>query len=87
VKEDARMDTQKITLTITRKTLDKMKRIAALRQISISSLLTQMIEKLAEKEDGYALACQRQLNLLKVGFDLGFTEQNPTGRDELHQRS
>ena len=80
------METQNITLSLPKRTLKKIKQIAAQRQISVSGLLSDLLEQVADQESGYARARQRQLALLEKGFDLGLKEKRPAFRDELHER-
>ena len=78
------METQNITLSLPKTTLQKIKLLAAQRQSSVSRLLTEALEKIADDETGYDEARKRQLKWMETGFDLGF--QNPVSRDELHER-
>jgi predicted DNA-binding ribbon-helix-helix protein len=80
------METQNITLSLPKRTLKRIKQIAAQRQTSVSALLSDMLEELADQETGYARARQRQLASLEKGFDLGLKEKRPPSRDELHER-
>jgi len=80
------MEMQNITLSLPKKTLRKIKLIAAQRGTSISRLLTQKLEELAEAESGYAIAKKRQLELLERGFNLGLGNNKPASREELHER-
>lgn len=80
------METQNITLSLPKKTLRKVKWIAVQRNSSVSRVLTEMLEKLASEETGYAEARDRQLARMGKGFDLGFGQSRLPGRDELHER-
>jgi hypothetical protein len=80
------METQNITLSLPKRTLKKIKQIAAQRQTSVSSLLSEVLEEIADQETGYTRARQRQLVLLEKGFDLGLKEKQPASREELHER-
>jgi len=80
------METQNITLSIPKKVLKKIKILAAERQTSVSSLLTETLENLIEQETGYAEARQRQLEWLEHGFSLGLGTNKPGSREELHER-
>lgn len=81
------METQNITLAIPKEVLVKVKIIAARRQTSVSRLLTQMLEKLVQQEDGYDHARRRHMQLLQGGVDLGTQGHVETTRDELHERA
>jgi hypothetical protein len=80
------MDTQNITLSLPKDVLLKVKLIAVRRQTSVSRLLTQTLERLAEHEDVYAHARRRHLEWLNHGADLGTGGRVSTGREELHER-
>jgi hypothetical protein len=72
---------QKITLSLTKDTLQKVRVLAARRATSISRLVEDQIESLIEQEE----RAQRQaLALLDQGFHLGGVIQ--TLRDEWHDR-
>jgi hypothetical protein len=80
------METQNITLSLPKRTLKKIKQIAAQRQTSVSGLLSEILEEIADQETGYARARQHQLALLEKGFDLGLKEKRPVSREQLHER-
>ena len=80
------METQNITLAIPKKTLQKIKVIAAKRNSSISRLVTDALEQLANEETNYAEARERQIKLIKEGFNLGYGINELPDRDELHER-
>ena len=80
------METHNITLSLPKRTLKKIKQIAAQRQTSVSGLLSELLEQVADQETGYARARQRQLALLEKGFDLGLKAERPASREELHER-
>lgn len=80
------MDTQNITLSIPKEVLVKIKVIAARRQTSVSRMLTQMLERLAQQEDAYDRASRRHARWLKEGVDLGTRGEVLTRREELHER-
>ncbi|NLE60322.1 MAG: CopG family transcriptional regulator [Planctomycetes bacterium] len=80
------METQNITLSLPKDVLLKVKLIAVQRRTSVSGLLTQMLERLADREDAYALARRRHLEWLDLGADLGTCGRVPAARDDLHER-
>lgn len=73
-----------ITLKLDRELLRKVRVIAAEKDTSVSALLTEQLEKAVRDRDGYEKAKRRALEILKKGFDLGYTP--PASRDELHER-
>ena len=81
------METQNITLAIPKEILIKVKVLAARRQTSVSRMLTQMLEKLVQQEDGYDHARRRHIQWLESGDDLGTHGNIETRRDELHERA
>ena len=80
------METQNITLAIPKPILRKAKLIAVERQTSLSGLLTQLIADLVAREDQYAIAHKRNLELLEQGFDLGTNGVISWRREDLHER-
>ena len=81
------METQNITLSISKDVLLKVKLLAVKRQTSISGLLAQTLERLVQQEDAYTHARQRHLQRLEKSIDLGTGGQILTQRDELHERA
>ncbi len=63
--------TQNVTLAIPKDILRKAKILAVQRNTSLSGLLTQTIVELVSHQEGYEQAQQRNLVMLKSGFDLG----------------
>ena len=79
------METQNITLSLPKRTLRKIRMIAVQRQTSVSGLLTELLEQIADQETGYNRARRRQYDLMEKGFDLGFGDSLPS-RESLHER-
>ena len=80
------MEMQNITLSVPKSTLRKIKLVAAKRETSISKLMVEAMEKLANEDESYIQARDRQLAILEKGFDLGFGDSKLPSRDELHER-
>jgi hypothetical protein len=80
------MEKQNITLSIRKDILQKVKLIAVQRQISVSALMTELLQELVGQEDAYAQAMRRHLALLEHSYDLGTGGQITGSRDELHER-
>lgn len=80
------METQNVTLAIPKDVLRKAKIIAVKRNTSLSSLLTQTLEDLVSREEGYDQARLRNLEAMKHGFDLGTKGNIGWRREELHER-
>ena len=75
-----------VTLALPVKVLRQIKRIAARRQTSLSRLLTQTLEEMAEREEEYAQARARHLAWLEHGADLGTGGRLSWSRESLHER-
>ncbi len=80
------VDTQNITLALPKRTLQKVKVIAAQRHTSVSALLTQALEEIAMKQTRYAAARSRQIEAMRTADKLGTYGQAAWTRDELHER-
>lgn len=78
--------TQNVTLAIPKNILRKAKILAVQKNTSLSGLLTQTLTDLVAHQEAYEQARQRNLELLKSGFDLGTQGHAPHKRDELHER-
>jgi len=78
--------TQNVTLAIPKDVLRKAKILAVQKNTSLSALLTQTLKDLVSNHEEYERARQRNLTLLKNGFDLGTQGQVAWKRDDLHER-
>ncbi len=80
------MEIQNVTLALPKNVLRKAKILAIKKNTSLSGLLTQTLEELVSHEEGYEQAKQRNLKILKHGFDFGTNGQIDWKREELHER-
>jgi len=80
------MEMQNITLSLSKRTLKKIKLIAVQRQTSVSGLLTKILDDLVDEETGYSSARRRQLDLLEQGLDLRLGGEGLAQRETLHER-
>jgi hypothetical protein len=80
------MTHRNVTLSLPVKVLRQLKRIAASRQTSVSRLVTETLQELADREDGYARAREQSLARLEKAPDLGTHGQIGWARDSLHER-
>ena len=80
------MDKQNITLSIRKDILQKVKILAVKRSTSVSALLTELLEEIVARDEGYQAARQEHTRLLKDGFDLGTYGSADWSRDDLHDR-
>ena len=78
--------TQNVTLAIPKDILRKAKILAIQKNTSLSGLLTQTLAELVAHQEAYEMARQRNLALLKSGFDLGTQGNIPWKREALHER-
>jgi hypothetical protein len=65
------MERQNVTLSLPKPLLRKAKAVATKAEKSLSALLREALEEKVNEESGYKKAKRSQLNLLKVGLDLG----------------
>ncbi|MCE7912975.1 MAG: CopG family transcriptional regulator [Candidatus Brocadia sp. AMX3] len=80
------MDRKSVTLLLPKSLLKKAEAIAASEEKSLSELMKESLEKKVLEATGYGKARERQLNLLKRGFDLGTKGSIALSRKELHAR-
>jgi hypothetical protein len=77
---------QNVTLSIPKDILRKAKILAVNKNTSLSGLLTQTLADLVAHQEAYEQARQRNLTLLKNGFNLGTQGHIAWKREELHER-
>ena len=80
------MEKQNITLSIRKDVLQKVKIMAVKQSTSISALLTNLLEDIVAREEGYQTASQKYIRLLQQEIDLGTNGSIDWSRDELHAR-
>ena len=80
------VETQNITLTLPRKLLKQIKRLAADRDTSISALMIQALSSLADEDRRYSAARKRALGALTQERSLGTNGTVNWSRDKLHER-
>ncbi len=80
------METQNVTLTLSKKILRKAKILAIKKNTSLSGLLTQTLEELVSHEEAFEQAKLRNLEMLRQGFDFSTHGQINWKRNELHER-
>lgn len=79
-------DNQNVTLSLPRKLLKQVKRVAADRETSVSALMTEALSRLADEDRRYSAARKRALAALKAPRSLGTQGRRTWSRDELHDR-
>lgn len=80
------MERQNITLSLPKSLLKKAKAVAARKEKSLSELLRESLEEQVRESTGYKKAMDRQLKLMKKGFDFGIKERIAVSREEIHER-
>jgi predicted transcriptional regulator len=80
------MERQNVTLSLPKSLLKKAKALAASREKSLSVLLRESLEEKVGSASGFNKARERQVKLLKRGFDLGTKGRLTVSREELHVR-
>lgn len=79
-------ESQNITLSVSRDVLRRVKRIAADREVSVSSLMTAALDRIADEDERYEAARKRWAVALKRAGSLGTEGRRTWSRDELHER-
>ena len=80
------MERQNVTLSLPKVLLRKAKIVAAKNEKSLSELMRESLEEKVRESTGYEASRERQLKLLKNGFDLGTKGHIPVPREDLHER-
>jgi metal-responsive CopG/Arc/MetJ family transcriptional regulator len=80
------MERQNVTLSLPKALLKKAKTIAVQQDKSLSELLRESIEEKVQETSGFRKARERQIRVLKCGFDLGTGGKLAITRKELHER-
>ena len=80
------MERQNVTLSLPKDLLKKAKTLAVMKDKSLSDLLRETLEEKVTQETGYQKAKERQIALMKKGFDLGTKGKISISREELHER-
>lgn len=80
------MERQNVTLSLPKALLKKAKTLAIKEDRSLSELLRETLEERVKQESGYQRARERQVALMKKGFDLGSKGKITITREELHER-
>lgn len=80
------MERQNVTLSLPKSLLKKAKTLATKEDRSLSELLRETLEERVKQESGYQRARERQIALMKKGFDLGSKGKITITREDLHER-
>ncbi len=77
---------QNITLSVPRALLKRVKRVAADRDPSVSALMAEALDRLANDDRRYSAARKRALEALRSARSLGTQGRRTWSREELHER-
>ncbi|MBF0557404.1 MAG: ribbon-helix-helix protein, CopG family [Nitrospirae bacterium] len=80
------MERQNVTLSLPKALLRKAKAVAAEEDKSLSEFIRESLDEKIKKDTGYEEAMERQIRLMKKGFDLGIKGRIKWTREELHER-
>jgi len=80
------VETRNITLSLPRELLRQIKRLAADRDTSVSSMMIEALTRLADEDRRYSAARKRSLAALGSARPLGTGGRRTWSRDELHER-
>ena len=80
------MENRNITLSLPRELLRRIKRLAADRDTSVSSMMIEALKRLADEDRRYSAARKRALAALRSARSLGTAGRRTWSRDELHER-
>ncbi|MEQ1757575.1 MAG: ribbon-helix-helix domain-containing protein [Vicinamibacterales bacterium] len=79
-------ETQNITLSVPRELLKRIRRLAADRDTSVSSLMTDALAQLADEDRRYSAARRRAFAALAAPQSLGTSGKRSWSRGDLHER-
>jgi hypothetical protein len=79
-------ETQNITLSLPKALLKRVKRVAADRDTSVSALMAEALDRLADEDRRYAAARKRAVAALRSPRSLGTRGRRAWSRDDLHER-
>ncbi|PIQ94084.1 MAG: CopG family transcriptional regulator [Nitrospirae bacterium CG_4_10_14_0_8_um_filter_41_23] len=80
------MERQNVTLSLPRLLLKQAKTLAAKEDKSLSAFLKESLEEKIRKTTGYKEAKERQIRLMRKGFDFGIKGRLTISREEIHER-
>lgn len=80
------MEKRNITLSLSRKLIQKAKILAIRNNTSLSGLLQDYLTELVERDEAYQQAREKHKKVLKKGLNLGLNGKVRWTREELHDR-
>ena len=75
-----------VTVSLPEDLLRQARRLAVDEGVSLSRFVALSLEQRVEAVRGFRAARERQLALLRAGFDLGTGGIAPSSREALHER-
>lgn len=75
-----------MTLSLPEETLRRAKLAAVQRDVSLSRLLTGLIEELVQSEQRYETSRRLHMAILEKGYDLGTGGRPLVSREDLYER-
>jgi Arc/MetJ-type ribon-helix-helix transcriptional regulator len=75
-----------ITLSLPSQLMKRIKRLAADRDVSVSSLMVEALTRLADENRRYSAARKRALAAMRSAASLGTGGRRTWSRDDLHER-
>jgi len=78
-------DNQNITLSLPRRLLAQIQRLAADRDTSVSALMAEALGRLVDEDRGYSSARRQAVAALRSAGSLGTEALRNWSRDELHE--
>jgi hypothetical protein len=79
-------ETAKITLSVPKDLLKRIRRLAADREMSVSALVTDVVTRLIDEDRQYRVARKRALGAIRSHRSLGTMGGRSWTRDDLHDR-
>lgn len=80
------MEKQNVTLSLPKSLLRKAKAIASEEDKSLTEFIRESIDEKIKKDTGYREAMERQIKLMKKGFNMGTKGRVAWTREDLHER-
>ena len=79
-------ENQKVTLSLPRELLRRIKRLARDRDTSVSALMVDTLVRIVDDDGRYSGARRRSLAAMSTARSLGARGRRASSRDELHAR-
>jgi len=80
------MEKQNITLSIRKDILQKVKLLAVKRETSVTAMVSDALEELVTREEGYQAAKRNHMRMLREASELCTYGETSWKRDDLHER-